>query len=90
VENAIQNFGNNTDHTFHGNYEFGVLNLITRTMNITPIFLPQINNFRKVQDESGNYIEYTGLLMNDEADIAVGGIIRTAISTKLMDVTTSY
>jgi hypothetical protein len=89
-ENTIQNFGNNTDHTSHEYYEIGILKLITSTMNFTPIFLPQIKNFRKVQDESGKYIVYTGLLMNDKADIAVGGIIRTAISTNLLDVTTSY
>jgi hypothetical protein len=43
-----------------------------------------------VQEESGKYIGYTGLLMNDMADIAVGGIIRTAKSTNLLDVITSY
>jgi hypothetical protein len=53
------------------------------------ILLPQIN-FPKIQDESGKYIGYTGLLMNVEADIALGGIIRTAKSSALIDVTTSF
>ncbi|PNF33402.1 hypothetical protein B7P43_G04163 [Cryptotermes secundus] len=90
TESTIQNSGNNADLTFDEGLEIGVLKLITRTMNFTLIFLPQIKNFRKVQEESGNYIGYTGLLMNDKADIAVGGIIRTATSTNLTDVTTSF
>jgi hypothetical protein len=59
-------------------------------MNLTTILLPQINNFRLKQEEVGNYIGYTGLLMNDEADIALGGVIRRASSTILKDVTRSY
>jgi hypothetical protein len=59
-------------------------------MNLTAKFLPQINNFLIIQDESGNYIGFTGLLMKDEADIAFGGIIRTSTSATLMDVTTIY
>ncbi|PNF33401.1 hypothetical protein B7P43_G04162 [Cryptotermes secundus] len=89
-ENTIQNSGNYTDHTFDEHFEISFLKRITRTMNFTLIFLPQKKNFRKVQDESGKYIGYTGLLMNDKADIAVGGIIRTEILTNLVDVTKSY
>ncbi|PNF33397.1 hypothetical protein B7P43_G04166 [Cryptotermes secundus] len=90
LENTTQNSANNTEHIFDEHFEIKFLKLISRTMNFTPIFLPQIKNFRKVQEESGKYIGYTGLLMNDKADIAVGGIIRTVISTNLTDVTRSY
>ncbi|PNF33396.1 hypothetical protein B7P43_G04165 [Cryptotermes secundus] len=90
AQNTILKSGNNRDHKFDTNFEIRLLKLITRTMNFTLIFLPQIKNFRKVQEESGKYIGYTGLLMNDKADIAVGGIIRSATSTNLTDVTRSY
>ncbi|PNF38683.1 hypothetical protein B7P43_G17881 [Cryptotermes secundus] len=89
-EKTKQIYGNNSHHTFKEDYEIRFLKLISRSMNFTLIFLPQIKNFRKVQEVVGNYIGYTGLLMNDEADIAVGGIIRTAILTNLTDVTISY
>jgi hypothetical protein len=71
-------------------YEKRLLQLITRAINMTITFLPEVKNFRIMQDESGNFVGYTGLLMNDEADIALGGIMRTATSTILMDVTKSY
>jgi hypothetical protein len=66
------------------------MNIITRNMNLTEKFLPQINNFIIIQDESGNYIGFTGLLMKDEADIPLGGILKTSASATLMDVTTIY
>jgi hypothetical protein len=89
-ERRVQNSGNNTNITLYDSFEIQLINFITINMNLTAKFLPQINNFRKIQDDSGNYIGFTGLLMNDEADIALGGVIRTATLTSLMDVTTSY
>jgi hypothetical protein len=71
-------------------YETRLLQLVTRVMNITIIFPPRVKNFRTTQDDSGNYVGYTGLLMNDRADIASGGIMMTTTSTLLMDVTKSY
>jgi hypothetical protein len=90
VESKIQNSTNSTNITLYSGFEIELLNLITRTANLTPILLPQMKNFRQRQEESGKYTGYTGRLINDEADIALGGIIRTATSTDLMDVSTSY
>jgi hypothetical protein len=90
AESAIQISGNNTELTFDDGLEIGLLKLVARAMNFTTIFLPQINNFRQIQEESGKYVGYTGLLVNDEADIAVGGIIRTATWANVTDATTSY
>jgi hypothetical protein len=53
AESTIQNSENNNDRTFDEDLEIGVLKLLTRTMNFILIFLPQINYFLKVQDESG-------------------------------------
>jgi hypothetical protein len=59
-------------------------------MNMTILLLPLIDDFRITQDESGNFAGYTALLMYDEADTALEGIMRTATSTILIDVTKSY
>jgi hypothetical protein len=67
-----------------------LLQLITKAMNMTITFPPQVKKFHTVQDESGNYVGYTALLMTDEADMALGGITRTTTSTILIDVTKSF
>ncbi|PNF33395.1 hypothetical protein B7P43_G04164 [Cryptotermes secundus] len=89
-ENITQNSGNNTGVTFDEHFEIRILKLLTKSSNFTLLFLQHIKNFLEVKEESGNYTGYTGLLMNDEADIAVGGIIRTGVLTNLVDVTISY
>jgi hypothetical protein len=88
VEGTTHNSGNSTNIVYEGGMEIRLINLIIETMNMTTIFLPPVSKFRKIQDESGNYIGYTGLLMKDEADIAFGGVTRPP--TFLLDVTTSY
>jgi hypothetical protein len=65
------------------------MEIIERTMNMT-ISKKMMDYFGLIRDKSGNYIGYTDLLMNDKADIAVGGIMKTRIMTDLVDVTTSY
>jgi hypothetical protein len=82
--------GNRIISTDYDGLEIQLIKFIRRVMNVTIIRLPQVKNFRIIQDESGNYVGYTALFMNDEADIAFGGIMRTTISTSLMDVTKSY
>jgi hypothetical protein len=57
---------------------------------MTIIFLPHAKKFHTAQDESGNYVGYTALFMNDEADIAFGAVMRSTTSEILMDVTKSY
>jgi hypothetical protein len=90
ADGITANSGNKTNIRAYDGLEIILMDIITKTMNLTTIILPQIKNFRKIQEESGKYIGYTGLFMNDVADIALGGIIRTATSSALMDVTTSY
>jgi hypothetical protein len=87
---VAQNYGNKTNIILYDGVEIRLLKLITKTMNLTIIVLPQIKNFKKIREDSEKYIGYTGLFMNDEADIALGGIIRTETSSALMDVTTIY
>jgi hypothetical protein len=66
------------------------MEFIKRAMNMTIIFLPHAKKFHTVQDESGNYVGYTALLMTDEADVALGTIMRSIATVILLDVTKSY
>jgi hypothetical protein len=88
-ENATQISENKSYFPREDTFEVRILNLTTRAMNVTIIYLPQVENFHTIQDESGNYAGYTALLMNDEADVALGGIMRSITSAILMDVTKS-
>jgi hypothetical protein len=81
---------NSRNVKFNFSFEIQLINFITKTINLTTIFLPQISNFRKILEESRKSVGYTGLLLNDEADISLGGIIRTTTSSTLMYVTSSY
>jgi hypothetical protein len=90
VESTAQNPGNSTNITMYDGSEIRLLNLIARALNVTIVLLSQIENFRIIQDESGKYVGYTGLLINDEADITFGAIMRTVTSSVLMDVTKSH
>jgi hypothetical protein len=89
-ENATQISENKSRLQQHNDFEIRLINIMRRAMNVTFAFLPKVENFRRIQDESGKYMGYTDLLMNDEADVAIGGIMRTLTSAILMDITGSY
>jgi hypothetical protein len=89
-ENVTQIPGNKLYFPREDSFEVRILNLTTRGMNVTIIYIPQVENFHTIQDESGNYAGYTARLMNDEADVALGGVTRSTTSAILMDVTKSF
>jgi hypothetical protein len=49
-----------------------------------------VEDFNIKQKESGHYVRYSGFLVSHKADISVGGIVRTATESILMDVSRSY
>jgi len=66
---------NITKLMYKDGWEVKLLNIITKTMNMTLHYLDQIDDFWDLADSQGNYAGFTRELLNDSADVSLGLLI---------------
>jgi hypothetical protein len=90
VESTVHNSINSTNISEYDGRDIRLTKCVTSAMNVTTVLLLEVENFLIIQDESGNYVGYTSLLTNGNADMVLGAILRTSTSPTLMNVSKRY
>jgi hypothetical protein len=66
---------NETKVMYKDGWEIKLLRIITKKMNMIEHYLYPLRDFLNATDNEGNSIGYTGELLNDTADVAVGLLV---------------
>jgi len=66
---------NITKLMYKDGWEVKLLNIITKTMNMTLHYLDPVDDFWDLTDSKGNYAGFTRELLNDRADVSLGLLI---------------
>ena len=66
---------NITKLVYKDGWEVKLLNVITKTMNMTLHYLDPIDDFLDLTDNEGNFAGFTRELLNDRADVSLGLIV---------------